>query len=364
MIALQKHPLALALTLAVGWGTAGTSQEITFRLPDNDPNTNSDVIRSVALSPDGSLLAAGYGRFVGMLQESRPGQAVLWDARTGTRKASFVARIDGVCSVAFSPDGETLASAEYPGVVRLWNVRSGRKRLEIKAPAWIAGEIAFSPDGKTLATGLWTGAVDGDSPPGNDILLWDTASGKPVLTLKGHTEGVHALGFSPDGKRLVSGSMDGTAKVWDVTDGTLQGTLESPSLRKKLGGESAISVNSVRFSPDGMTLAMSAGVIARNVGEVTLWTVPAGPAKATLKGFEGFVDQVAFSPDGKFLVTAGSDQLVRLWSISPLQEVGKVRGASPISFSPDGKEFVRRTAGHLTIQKLGDVFPQPDRRQN
>jgi len=353
----QTFSLGLTIVLAIAWEQAASAQQIKFRLPENDPNTNSDLIRSAALSPDGSLLAVGYGRFVGLLQEPRPGQTVLWEVRSGKRKASFVARIDGVCSVAFSPDGKTLASAEYPGIVRLWSIPTVRDCLEIKAPAWVSGAIAFSPDSKLLAVGLWTGATDGVSPRGNDVVLWDSASGKLVLTFKGHSNGVRALGFSPDGKFLVSGSMDGTAKVWDVSNGALQATLESPSLRKRLGRDLSIDVASIAFAPDGRTLVMSAGSKAEGVGEVSLWIAPSGPIRTTLRGLEGFVDQVAFSPDGKFLLTAGSGQSIQFWNTSSLQEVGKARGTSPIAFSLDGKELVRSTAGAITIQKLADVIP-------
>lgn len=92
----------LMTTLVILWLQTAGAQQVTFRLPDDDPNTNSDVIRSAAFSPDGLLLAVGYGRFTGMLQEPRPGQAVLWDARSGSRKVTIRGRTDGVCSVAFS----------------------------------------------------------------------------------------------------------------------------------------------------------------------------------------------------------------------------------------------------------------------
>jgi len=371
-VSIRSSPPGLAVALAISWLGVTSAQQITFRLPEDDPNTNCDVVRSAAFSPDGSLLAVGYGRFVGLLQESRPGQTVLWEALSGKRKATFVGRIDGVCSVAFSPDGRILASAEYPGLITLWNVPSGREHLAIKAPAWVTSTIAFSPNGKLLAAGLWTGATNGVSPPGNDVILWDAASGTPVRTLKGHSNAIRGLGFSPDGKSLVTGSMDGTAKVWDIANGMARATLESPSLRKQLGREIPIGVESTLFSPDGRTIVVSAGTIAvpgkmEGVGEVTLWTAPSGPVKATLKGLNGFVKQVAFSPDGKLLATVGGDQSVQMWNTTSLQEVGKLRGTAPITFSPDGKELVWGTAERtLVSQKIAEAIQQsePGRKLN
>jgi WD40 repeat protein len=336
----------MAALVVVSWTWTAAAQQITFRLAEDDPNTNSDVICSVAYSPDGSLLAVGYGRFVGLLQGSRPGQAVLWEARSGKRKLSIAGQVDGVRSVTFSPDGRSLAIAEYPGVIRLWDVPSSRERLAIKPepPARTPGTIAFSPDGKWLAAGIWPVSKDGDLR--GDVVIWDTSTGKPARRLKGHTDMVNAVAFSPDGKLLVSGGSDGVAKVWDTASGRARATLGFPALQKR-SGPTPIWVESVTFSPDGRTLVTSAGLRLapgkpEGVGQVTIWSTTNDREVATLSGVDGMSTHVAFSPDGKLLATSGSDGLVQLWDTATHREAGKMKGWGPIAFSPDGRNLVSR----------------------
>lgn len=352
--------IGLTAALALTWVDHATGQDVNFRLPADEPNANCDIIRSVSYSPDGKLLAVGYGRYLGLLQESAPGETVIWDVQSGKRKTTFVARKDGVRSVAFSPDGHLLAAAEYTGAIRLWEVSTGRERRTIEAPALILGEVAFHPDGKRIAAGMWTGSHDGDSPPGNDVIVWDVETAKPVHTLKGHTDAVAAVAFSPNGELLASGGWDGIAKVWDAASGRSLGTLEFPALKgREVKALAAIPkkdvlhlihLDTVAFSPDSRTLVTPAwnGLIEDDPpgpGEVTLWDTPTLQVRTTLKGYTRVVSQVAFSPDGKLLATAGYDGLIRFWDSATHREVGAMRGAPPITFSPDGKELVSSIDG-------------------
>ena len=108
--------------------------------------------------------------------------------------------------MAFSPDGQRLASGSWDQTIRLWDVASGRSLLELKGHSAYVSSVAFSPDGQRLASG------SGD----NTIRLWDVASGRSLLELKGHSASVDSVAFSPDGKLLASGSWDKTIRLWDI----------------------------------------------------------------------------------------------------------------------------------------------------
>ena len=113
----SRKRLRLAIVLAIAWCVGSRdlahAQQVVLYLPPDDPSPNSWVLSSVAFSPDGKLVSTTHGMPLGMLQEPKPGQTILWDARTGKRTKTIPGTRDGVRSAVFSPDGKTLAVLEY-----------------------------------------------------------------------------------------------------------------------------------------------------------------------------------------------------------------------------------------------------------
>jgi WD40 repeat protein len=306
---------------------------------------------SVAFSPDGKTLAWG---------DAIAGEGArvhLWDMSTGKERGALApVRGVGISSVAFSPDGKTLAIGGRLKAVKLWDVATGNERdllghqkmagtfAEHVDAGYLVYSVAFSRDGKTLASG----SIDGT------VKLWETATGKERATLKAHQlpvpVGVFVL-LSPDGNTVVWASDWDTVKLWDVASGKVRATLNGwPPLA---------------ISPDGTVLASAGHKDAKKENgkfNVKLWEMATGKELATYEVPTEMIMAVAFSPDGKTLASYSrdvfrtGDHTVKLWDVA----TGKVRAGAReegtfacLAFSPDGKTLA--TGTEKEPLKLWDV---------
>ncbi|MGV9386639.1 nSTAND1 domain-containing NTPase [Nonomuraea sp. NPDC003707] len=316
-------------------------------------------VTSVAFSPDGRLLASGGG-YISERNKKVWGRVLLWNVATHRRSGAPLREPNGeVTSVAFSPDGRTLASGSAPdiirdgtGKIRLWDVSTHRQIADpLAEPDGGVSSVAFSRDGRTLASA----SASDFRPSGSKVRLWDTTTHAPIGAPFTDPEGgVYSVAFSPDGRTLANtsinagadGSSDkGRVRLWDVAIHAQVGALPDPD-----GG-----VYTVAFSPDGRTLA---GVGASTEGKlgtrthrgwVRLWDTGTGrQIGAPLTDPASVLYAVAFSPDGCTLATVGTDgagtrgSKVVMWDVPSRRPIGAPLAdpdheLGPMAFSPDGR---------------------------
>ena len=267
---------------------------------------HEDRVYSVAFSPDGATLASG----------SRDDTVILWDVSSGKQIDVLHGHDRRIYSVAFSPDSRMLASGSGDSKVILWDVASRKQIAILHGHKDEVYSVAFSPDGRTLASGS----------EDNKVILWDVASRKRSAVLKEHEDWVYSVAFSPDGRTLASGSGDSKVILWDVASRKQKHTFNEPKTR----------VYSVAFSPDGRTLASSHW----DDRTVILWDVIHKGKKNTLVHAK-MVYSVAFSPDSQTLASGSGDDTVILWDIANGKQIDILDGHKDkvysVAFSPDGR---------------------------
>jgi WD40 repeat protein len=305
------------------WDSRGGQEFLALR-PDHGP------VKSVIWSPDGKKLATAFG-----FDDETP---KVWDSESGKElplelpsfeipppgENSFGTHMDGASIMVWSPDGKRLALIDNINQAEVWDPQAGKElplnheTTQISDMLLDATCVAWSPDGRLVATGSWH-----DEAPTPRI--WEAASGKEVMALVGHHGRIYTLAWSPDSKRLVTGSNDHTAIVWEAGTGKKLLTLSHGDI-----------VNSVAWSLDGKRV-----VTGSNDNTAKIWDALTGTLRSTLSGHYDNVLSVAFSPDGKRLATGSRDQTTKIWDVESGKElltlIGHNDSVSGVAWSPNGK---------------------------
>ncbi len=271
------------------------------------------AVYALAWRGDGQMLAIGGYKEIRLLDAQ---------GKVTGKLAGFQ---EAVRAVAFSKDGKLLIGAgglpAQKGELKIWDVASGKEIATAFGHADAIYAAAFSPDGKWIATASYDKLIK----------IWDTAGAKEVKTLKDHIDTIYSLVFTPDGSRLISGAADRTVKVWDIATGTRLFTMSEPT----------DGINSVAIDPQGKMIAA-----AGQDKSIRLWSLSdrAGTLVNSLIAHEDAILRIAWSHDGKYLLSTSADKVVKLFLAEGLKEIASYPGQSDwvngLAFSSDDARFV------------------------
>ncbi len=273
------------------------------------------AVQLLAFAPDGGTLAT--------LGEGDPAARV-WDLACGGRRWELTLLDEPAVSLAFAPDGRTVAVGR-PWAIELWDPATGEQLTRLEAYRHVSASLAFAPDGATfLSVGLRRGGPGPDSLQGH---VWDAAAGSIIAEFVEPLRDPFGLAHALDAHTLFWAANDApftepdTACLIDVPTGRVRAVLATPG-----------PVHAAAWAPDGRRLAAAVR------GNVHLWAVGKLPAtaeprrlapRAVLPGPAERIDGLAFSPDGRRLLTGSARSAVRLWDVPELKPPGKGRRSAP-----------------------------------
>ena len=301
--------------VAIVWDAQ--SGEIIHRLP------HGDAVLFARWSPDDVLIAAA----------TSAGASVIWDARTGQEIRRLQAEEHVVWALDWDPTGTRIVTAEEDGAARIWDRRSSAELGEL-VHSFSVFSASWSPLGDRILT---AGSL------GLSAFIWDPEAGGLIGSLEGHLSSVQFAVWSPDGARIATASLDGTARVWDAD--SLE---ELVSLVGHQGG-----VNQVAWSPDG-ALLLTAG----RDRTARVWNVENGEELLVLEGHSGSVIAAAWSPASDRIATAGTDATIRIWNIDDSRQMFEATGhdgqVNSVAWSPDGRRIL--SAGSDRTARVWDAL--------
>ena len=260
-------------------------------------------VYAVAWSSNGEHLASG----------GRDGTVQIWNSATGKRVVTYRGYSEPISALAWSPDGKYLAFSSGKQV-QIWDTTTDKLQLTYRGYSEPISALAWSPDSNYLAFSF-----------GKQVQIWNTATDKLLLTYEGHSGRLSALAWSPDGKYLASGVRDRIVQLWGFATGKRVVTYRGYSE----------PISSLVWSPDGKYLAFSIGK------QVQIWDTTTDKLLLTYEGHSGRLSALAWSPDGKYLASGDHDGIIQIWnSAAGKRALAHQVYAEPISalaWSPDGK---------------------------
>ena len=320
-------------------------------------------VKHLAFSHDNRILATGA---------SKNGVVQLWDVTTGKELLTLplTSKSDSVSAIAFSTDDKTLITPNEYGEIFHWDVSSGDLQLQIdnyrpdlafkeedgKPSMHSYDELAFSEDRTTFVSG---------DPKDGKIRLWETSTGRQLSIFKAKSKfagisreerepqkGVNALTVSSDTKTVASGHDDNTVRLWNITNGTEIATLKGHTER----------INDVKFSPNNAILASGSADKT-----IILWDVAKKRKHATLTGHRAGVRELTFSPDGNILASGSMDGTIRFWNANTGQKMsifatGHTGWIGDVAFSADNTTLTTAASnGSVQIWNVetGQQLPSP-----
>jgi WD40 repeat protein len=255
-------------------------------------------VTSAAFSPDGKYIVLGSCDKQDSNQSCLAGSVRVQETSTG-KEVTHILHDDRVFTATFSPDGKYVLSGSWDRTIRVWEALTGKEIAHIKDDEIVWFSAAFSPDGRYIVS-------DGCDKVNSRIIcisgfihVWEALTGKEVARMT-QDDWVRSVAFSPDGKYIVSGSMDRTVRVWESATGKEITQMKHDDW-----------VESVAFSPDGKY------VVSGSIDKTArVWDAITGQEISRMTQDDG-VTSVAFSPDGKYVVSGGYDKTARVWMWRP-----------------------------------------------
>jgi WD40 repeat protein len=290
---------------------------------------HTDNAVSLAYSPEGQLLASGGSDNV----------ICLWEANSGKEVRRLTGSERWLSQLCFSPDGRVLAAASHHAeVVQVWNVSDGKQLFRLKG-----GCVAFAPDGKSLATGC----------KDNLIRFWESSTGKELRQFAGHIDEVRCLAFAPNGKMLASGGKDKTVCIWSVANANILHKIK----------DYQNGVQSISFATDGERI-----VIGSN-GAANVYNAGTGAHIHDLASPKEGIGAILFSPDGTTIAATSDRRGIRRWDAATGRQLRDLTSASwhfdesvgCLAISPDGKQLACATGNRFRSNVIpprgGSKFP-------
>lgn len=296
-----------------------------------------------------------YSYFSSVITASYDGTLREWDGQYNRIIGQFD---DHANHATYSPDGSRIAVACFNNSAYVLDTKTYEIVLELTGHQKRVNNARFSPDGNRIIT----------ASDDNLAIIWDGATGSKILELKGHQRGIFGPGrsskgapvtythtgideanFSPDGRRVVTASYDGTGRVWDADTGeqlhVLYGHMDW--------------VMGAAYSPDGRTIV--------TVGwdhKARMWDADTGEQLLQLVGHKGWIRRARFSPDGRTVVTAGNDDTARLWDVKSGKELRRLEEhfnlVTDANYSPDGRMIITTSADcNVFIWDVSDLLARP-----